>query len=71
MKRMADERLGQLERMERGWGGEWVKIAAGALEEADEGLEGRVRAVQVGATTKERERKVWKEAIKDGVLLCL
>lgn len=71
MRKMADERLAQLERMERGWGGEWGKIAAGALEEAGDGLEGKVRAVQIGERTKERERRVWKEAVRDGVLLCL
>lgn len=73
MRRLADDRLSQLERMERGWGGEWGRVAVGALEESEsgEGLEGKVRAVQVGERTKERERKIWKEALRDGVLLCL
>jgi hypothetical protein len=64
--------------MEKGWGGDWVKAANTVGREPEDGsseisgmIESRVRAVQVSERSKERERKVWVEAMKDGVLLCL
>jgi hypothetical protein len=80
MKRLADDRLTALSRMERAWGGEWVRAAgmlgSGEQETGEEmpaagSVEARVRAVNVGERAKERERKAWVEAMKDGILLCL
>jgi hypothetical protein len=75
VRRIADERLALLERMERNWGGEWMKAATAALagegEEGDVEMERRARVVGVGMRQKERERRTWGEAIRDGVLLCL
>jgi hypothetical protein len=80
MKRLADDRLTSLSRMERAWGGEWARVAgtlgsdeqeAGVETPAAGSVEARVRAVNVGERAKERERKAWVEAMKDGILLCL
>lgn len=78
MRRTADENLTTLSRMEKGWGGDWVKAANTVGREPEDGsseisgmIESRVRAVQVSERSKERERKVWVEAMKDGILLCL
>ncbi|KAL7424557.1 Protein kinase of the Mitotic Exit Network [Cryptotrichosporon argae] len=69
VRHLADERLTALGRMERGWGGEWARAAAAGAPD-DKSSESRVRAVFVGDAAKARERKVWVEALRDGVLLC-
>ncbi|WVF70805.1 hypothetical protein IAT40_005599 [Kwoniella sp. CBS 6097] len=80
IKRLADDRLSSLARMEKAWGGDWVR-AANTLATAEQAgspgempvvgsSEAKVRLVYVGDRAKERERKAWIEAIKDGILLC-
>ncbi|ODN84320.1 hypothetical protein L202_00294 [Cryptococcus amylolentus CBS 6039] len=77
IRRLADERLAVLVRMERAWGSDWVK-AAGTLNDSQPGqaqattapMETRIRAAYVGERAKERERKAWLEAMRDGILLC-
>ncbi|WVQ71059.1 hypothetical protein IAR50_000584 [Cryptococcus sp. DSM 104548] len=77
IRRLADERLAVLVRMEKAWGSDWVK-AAGTLNDAQPGqaqaatatMETRIRAAYVGERTKDRERKTWLEAMRDGILLC-
>lgn len=78
IKRHADEHIATLARMEKGWGGEWAKAAAGVGKgnelEAGTGLpanENKARGVFVSERAKERERKVWGEVMRDGILLCL
>lgn len=73
VRRIADERLTLLERMERNWGGDWMKAATAALSgEADDvAMEQSARVVGVGSRQKERERRTWGDALRDGVLLCL
>ncbi|TYJ57636.1 hypothetical protein B9479_001718 [Cryptococcus floricola] len=77
IRRLADERLAVLVRMEKAWGSDWVK-AAGTLNDSQPGqaqaatapMETRIRAAYVGERAKERERKAWLEAMRDGILLC-
>jgi hypothetical protein len=69
MRRIAAERLAILARLEKAWGGDWARLAGGIDEEGSN--ESRVRAVHVGDRAKERERKAWVEAMRDGILLCL
>jgi hypothetical protein len=78
MKRKADEHISALGRMEKGWGGEWIKAASSVGRENDtEGsgtsgvIESKVRAVSVSERAKDRERKVWVDVVRDGILLCL
>jgi hypothetical protein len=86
MKRLANERLSALGKMEKNWGGEWgkaamlggdIRLARGASEDTGVdggsglGLEGRIRSMGVDEEAKERERWVWVAAIKDGILFCL
>ncbi|WWC66482.1 uncharacterized protein I206_100384 [Kwoniella pini CBS 10737] len=76
MRRIVDERLTALARMEKAWGSDWAK-AGNALTSTSESKdpasgwsEGEIRLVHVGERAKERERKGWIEALKDGILLC-
>ncbi|KAK8865778.1 hypothetical protein IAR55_000925 [Kwoniella newhampshirensis] len=80
MKRLADERLQALGRMEKAWGAEWLRVAS-TLSSHDQSLpvldnraigslEAKVRLVYVGERAKERERDTWSDAVKDGLLLC-
>lgn len=61
MRKIAEERLVLLERMERNWGSEWS-----AMADAD-----RIKSARVGERQKERERRTMADALRDGVLLCL
>lgn len=77
MKRKADDHISNLARMEKGWGGDWVK-AAGAIGKDDSGdnigggmNEDKVRSLSVSERAKQRERAVWVDVIRDGILLCL
>ncbi|WVQ97165.1 hypothetical protein IAU59_004275 [Kwoniella sp. CBS 9459] len=80
VRRLADDRLSSLARMEKAWGGDWAK-AANTLATAEKAgtpsempvigsSEAKVRLVYVGDRAKERERKAWVESVKDGILLC-
>ncbi|OCF33272.1 STE/STE11/CDC15 protein kinase [Kwoniella heveanensis BCC8398] len=80
VRQLADDRLSAMARMEKAWGGDWIK-AANTLASAEQSVspgemsvigssEAKVRSVFVGDRAKERERKAWIEAMKDGVLLC-
>ncbi|WWC86111.1 uncharacterized protein L201_000982 [Kwoniella dendrophila CBS 6074] len=80
MRRIADDRLTALARMEKAWGADWVR-AANTLASSTNSTtlsdspaigttEAKVRLVYVGDRAKERERKAWVEAMKDGILLC-
>lgn len=77
MKRKADEHVSALARMEKGWGGEWTKAARSVGENdgmegpASAAIESKVRAVSVSERAKERERKIWVDVMRDGILLCL
>ncbi|WVQ85452.1 hypothetical protein IAT38_007617 [Cryptococcus sp. DSM 104549] len=86
MKRLADDRLTALARMEKAWGADWARAAGGLVgaagEQKDAGdgtgadgaatgaMEAKIRMVHIGDRAKERERKAWSDAIKDGILLC-
>jgi len=76
MKRKADDHISNLARMEKGWGGEWVR-AAGAVGKEETGdpigvlSEDKVRATSVSERAKQRERGVWVDVMRDGILLCL
>ncbi|WWD09269.1 hypothetical protein V865_007392 [Kwoniella europaea PYCC6329] len=80
MRRIADDRLTALARMEKAWGADWVRAAntlastpsSTTISESPAigSTEAKVRLVYVGDRAKERERKAWIEAMKDGVLLC-
>ena len=77
MKRKADDHISALGRMEKGWGGEWVKAAGtigkdGPADAQSGGIsEDKVRSSHVTERAKQRERGVWVEVIRDGILLCL
>lgn len=72
MKRLAEDRLAVLVRMEKSWSAEWIKIAMGTLEEgADKSAAQDIKNVDVGERAKERERMHFEYALQDGVLLCL
>ncbi|WVR05780.1 hypothetical protein IAU60_002805 [Kwoniella sp. DSM 27419] len=80
MKRLADERLSRLIRMEKAWGADWVRAAAALANEDGTGgdnavpvpgtSEARIRSAYVGDKAKERERRAWMDAMQDGILLC-
>nr|XP_031861223.1 uncharacterized protein CI109_003193 [Kwoniella shandongensis]KAA5528295.1 hypothetical protein CI109_003193 [Kwoniella shandongensis] len=80
MRRLADKRLQALGRMEKAWGADWFRVAgelmrpqqSGAVSDSPEieSTEAKVRLVHVGERAKERERKAWSDAMKDGILLC-
>ncbi|WVW82154.1 hypothetical protein I302_104160 [Kwoniella bestiolae CBS 10118] len=80
MRRIADDRLTALARMEKAWGADWVRAAnilastpsSATISESPAigSTEAKVRLVYVGERAKERERKGWIEAVKDGILLC-
>jgi hypothetical protein len=72
MKRLAEERLAILVRMEKSWSAEWTRIAIATLEQKEEGsaLQG-IKTTDIGERTKERERVQFSDAMRDGVLLCL
>lgn len=75
MRRLADERLAGLGRIEKNWGADWIRAAAAGFEqktEAETGTrDGPVRIANVGERAKDRERKGFLDALRDGVLLCL
>lgn len=72
MRRLADDRLATLGRIEKNWGPDWIRAAADVKEAGDSGVqEGQVRMANVGERAKERERKAFLEGMRDGVLLCL
>ena len=73
IKRYADEYISALLRLERGWGGDWAK-AAGAIGKMDDNSgpsEAKVRALPISERAKSRERQVWVDVLRDGLLLCL
>lgn len=78
-RKVADERLRALARMEKNWGSDWVRAAgllasSERLERTDGAsgpLELKARSIHVGDRAKERERKAWVDAMRDGVLLCM
>ncbi|WVQ62332.1 uncharacterized protein L199_000471 [Kwoniella botswanensis] len=80
MRRIADDTLTALARMEKAWGADWVRAAntlastpsSTTISESPAigSTEAKVRLVYVGDRAKERERKAWVEAMKDGILLC-
>lgn len=75
MKKLAEERLAQLGRLERHWGAEWIRAAAAGFDQKEgEGLvrqDEKVRMANIGERAKERERRGFLDALRDGVLLCL
>ncbi|WWC58499.1 uncharacterized protein I303_101042 [Kwoniella dejecticola CBS 10117] len=80
MRRIVDERLLILVRMEKAWGADWARAgnALASTPRADEAAdnaapassEAKIRSIYVGERAKERERRGWTEALKDGILLC-
>jgi hypothetical protein len=75
MKKLAEERLAQLGRLERHWGAEWIRAAAAGFEQKEgDGLvrqDEKVHMANIGERAKERERRGFVDALRDGVLLCL
>lgn len=75
MKRLADERLAGLGRIEKHWGAEWIRAAAAGFEQTEQEGSARkekvVRMANLGERAKERERRGFLDALRDGVLLCL
>lgn len=78
IKRHADEHIATLARMEKGWGGDWLR-ATGTVDVSKDlqavststTSEQKVRAVHVSERVKDKERKVWGDVMRDGILLCL
>lgn len=75
IKRISEDRLGRLSRMERSWGNTWAEASAEILSGKQSGVslevkEAKLRACNVTATAKAHERKVFVSAVRDGILLC-
>lgn len=75
VKRITEDRLALLMRMERTWGSSWTDAATELLSGAQSGAstevqEAKLRACNITATAKARERKVFVSAMRDGILFC-
>jgi serine/threonine protein kinase len=75
LKRITEERLALLSRMERTWGTSWADAASDLLNGSEsaqslEVKEAKLRACNITATAKARERKVFVSAMRDGILFC-
>lgn len=75
IKRITEDRLALLQRMERTWGSSWSEAAADLLNGTQMGTslevqEAKLRACNITATAKARERKVFVTAVRDGIVLC-
>lgn len=75
IKHITEDRLGMLARMERTWGGSWAEAANDLMSGNTSGVtpevrEAKLRACNITATAKSRERKVFVTALRDGILFC-
>ncbi|BEJ10277.1 hypothetical protein CcaverHIS641_0703120 [Cutaneotrichosporon cavernicola] len=75
IKRITEDRLAMLQRMERTWGSSWSEAAADLLNDTPSDLpleaqEAKLRACNITATAKARERKVFVNALADGIIFC-
>lgn len=75
IKRITEDRMTMLQRMERTWGSSWSEAAADLLNDSPSGLslevqEAKLRACNITATAKARERKVFVSALCDGIIFC-
>lgn len=75
IKRISEDRLGHLARMERSWGSSWAEASGEILSGKQSGVslevkEAKLRACNITATAKAHERKVFVSAVRDGILLC-
>lgn len=74
MRRLADERLTALKRMEDTWDSHWAQQINEDLADPSRigSLEGKLQSfAAVEIKTKDGEMRSWFEAIEDGILLCL
>ena len=76
LRRLADERLSALSRMERACDSERAIPNVGEQPKvpgviAARSFEAKIRPAPMNEETKERERKLWIGALQDGILLCL
>ncbi|KAL1406197.1 Protein kinase of the Mitotic Exit Network [Vanrija albida] len=75
IKHITEDRLGMLARVERTWGGSWAEAASDLMSGNTSGVtpevrEAKLRACNITATAKSRERKVFVSALRDGILFC-
>lgn len=75
IKRITEDRLTMLQRMERTWGSSWSEAAADLLNDTPSDVplevqEAKLRACNITATAKARERRVFVGALVDGIILC-
>lgn len=75
IKRISEDRLGLLQRMERSWGSSWAEASADILGGKQSGVslevkEAKLRTCNIAASAKVHERKVFVGAVRDGILLC-
>lgn len=75
VKRITEDRLALLSRMERTWGGSWADATGDLLNGSAsahslELKETKLRACNITAAAKARERKAFVAAMRDGILFC-
>jgi hypothetical protein len=73
IKRIATDNLAVLSRIEKSWSGDWTRAALASLEQKEtyEEIRQRLKMADIGERAKEREKTGFKEALQDGILLCL
>lgn len=76
IKRITEDRMTMLQRMERTWGSSWSEAAADLLNDTPSGgaslevQEAKLRACNITTMAKARERKVFVSALCDGIIFC-